>query len=143
MPAHRISPPAVALSLVLSLALAGCGSSASSSSRSAPSASPSATSSGAPSTTAAATGATAPHATSVAISSYAFHPTTITVATGAKITFTNHDQTAHTATSTQSGIFDTGTLAPGATKSVTFTKPGTYTYYCQFHAFMKATVTVQ
>jgi plastocyanin len=79
----------------------------------------------------------------VSISNYAFHPTTITVAKGAKITFTNHDQTAHTATSTQTGVFDTGTINPGASKTVTFSKPGTYTYYCQFHAFMKATVTVQ
>ena len=143
MPAHRISLPAVALSLVLSAALAACGSSASSSSQSTTSASHSATGSAAPTPTAAAGGAVASHATSVAISSYAFQPTTITVAKGAKITFTNRDQTAHTATSTQSGVFDTGTLKPGTSRTVTFTKPGTYTYYCQFHAFMKATVTVQ
>jgi plastocyanin len=135
MPAHRIRLPVLAVSLVLSVALAACGSSASSSSTT--SASHSAAS------TSAAAAAPATHATSVAISNYAFHPATITVAKGAKITFTNHDQTAHTATSTQTGVFDTGTVKPGASRTVTFSKPGTYTYYCQFHAFMKATVTVQ
>ncbi len=134
MPARRLRLPLLAVAL--SASLAACGSSASSSSRSA-------TSSASSSTSAPAAASAAPHATSVAISGYAFHPVTITVAKDAKITFTNHDQTAHTATSTQTGVFDTGTLKPGASKTVTFTKPGTYTYYCQFHAFMKATVTVQ
>jgi len=131
MPAPRIRLPILAVSLALSVSLAACGSSATSSSHSA-------TSSAAPA------GAAAPaHGTSVTIKSYAFHPATIVVAKGAKITFTNSDQTAHTATSTQAGVFDTGTLKPGASKTITFTKPGTYSYYCQFHAFMKATVTVQ
>ena len=138
MSAHRIRLPGVAVSLVLTVGLAACGSSASSS-QSPTSTSHSATPSAIPSTTA----ASAAHAASVAISSYAFHPSTTTVVTGAKITFTNHDQTAHTATSTQSGVFDTGTLNPGTSRTVTFTTPGTYTYYCQFHAFMKATVTVR
>ncbi len=136
MPAIRIRLPVFAVSLVLSVSLAACGSSATSSSHTA-------TSSASPSSTAQAGGSAPAHSTSVEIKSYAFHPATITVATGAKVTFTNHDQTAHTATSTQAGVFDTGTLAPGAGKTVTFTKPGTYTYYCQFHAFMKATVTVR
>ncbi len=136
MSALRISLPILLVSLALSVSLTACGSSTTSSS-------PSASSSASPTSTAQAGGSAPAHSTSVAISSYAFHPPTITVATGAKVTFTNHDQTAHTATSTQSGVFDTGTLKPGAGKTVTFTKPGTYMYFCQFHAFMKATVTVQ
>jgi plastocyanin len=56
------------------------------------------------------------------------------------VTFTNHDQT----TATQSGgAFDTGTIAPGASRTVVLERPGTYTYYCQFHAFMRATVVVK
>lgn len=78
---------------------------------------------------------------SVAISSYAFHPAAVTVAPGTKVRFTNRDQTAHTATA-RNGAFDTGTLKPGRSATVTLTKPGTYTYYCQFHAFMTATVVV-
>jgi plastocyanin len=80
--------------------------------------------------------------TRVAISGYAYQPAAVTVMPGTKITFTNHDQTAHTATSTVTG-FDSGTINPGKSASITVTKPGTYTYYCQFHAFMHATINVK
>jgi plastocyanin len=79
----------------------------------------------------------------VKISGYAFHPVTSTVGPGARVTFTNHDQTAHTATSSKSGVFDTGTLKPGESRTVVLRKPGTYTYFCQFHAFMRATIVVR
>ena len=49
--------------------------------------------------------------------------------------------TAHTATAMQGG-FDCGTVAPGKTVSFTVRKPGTYSYYCQFHAFMTGTIKV-
>jgi plastocyanin len=78
----------------------------------------------------------------VAISGYAYAPAKITVTPGTRITFTNHDRTAHTATSTVTG-FDSGTIKPGKRASITVTKPGTYTYYCQFHAFMHGTITVK
>jgi plastocyanin len=78
----------------------------------------------------------------VTISGYAYQPPKITVAPGTKITFTNRDQTAHTATSTKTG-FDSGTIQPGKSAMITVSKPGTYTYYCQFHAFMHATITVK
>jgi plastocyanin len=81
-------------------------------------------------------------ATRVTISGYAYQPATLTVMRGAKITFTNHDQTAHTATSNTTG-FDSGTIKPGHSASVTVTKAGTYTYYCQFHAFMHGTIIVK
>jgi plastocyanin len=78
----------------------------------------------------------------VSISGYAFHPATITVAAGTRVTFTNHDQTAHTATTTGVG-FDTGTVAPGKSATVTLRRPGTYAYVCQFHAFMHGTIVVR
>jgi plastocyanin len=78
----------------------------------------------------------------VAIRGFAFAPAALTVRAGTKLTFTNSDQTAHTATSKASGVFDTGTVKPGGAATVTLTKPGTYTYYCVFHPFMTATVTV-
>lgn len=78
----------------------------------------------------------------IAIKGFAFRPATITVAPGTKLDFSNSDATAHTATSTSPG-FDTGTVAPKASKTVTVTKAGTYSYYCQFHAFMKATIVVR
>ncbi len=75
------------------------------------------------------------------ISNYAYRPSPLVVTHGATIIVTNRDQTAHTATAT-SGAFDTGTVGPGQTKRFTLTKPGTYTFYCQFHAFMRSTITV-
>jgi plastocyanin len=78
----------------------------------------------------------------VSISGYAFHPATITVPAGTKVTFTNHDQTAHTATGSGSG-FDTGTVAPGRSATVTLRRPGTYRYVCQFHPFMQGTIVVR
>jgi Copper binding proteins, plastocyanin/azurin family len=47
------------------------------------------------------------------------------------------------AASLSAGAFDTGTIAPGASRTVVLKRPGTYTYYCQFHAFMRATVVVK
>ena len=97
-------------------------------------------------TTAPTTSTSAPalpaHKVDVSISGYAFHPATITVAPGARVTFTNHDQTAHTATSTEPG-FDTGTVKPGKSATVLLRRPGTYTFYCEFHAFMRGTVVVK
>ncbi len=78
----------------------------------------------------------------VAISNYAFVPETLAVKTGTRVSFTNHDATAHTATADHSG-FDTGTVNPRATRTVDFTHPGTFTYHCAFHAFMTATITVK
>ena len=66
----------------------------------------------------------------------------MTVGAGSRITFTNHDATAHTATSNKPA-FDTGTVKPGQSATVTLRKAGTYTYYCQFHAFMHGTVIVK
>jgi plastocyanin len=88
--------------------------------------------------------ATSPHRTAprVTISNYAYQPVKLIVARGTKVTFTNHDQTAHTATSTKTG-FDSGTINPGKSATITVTKPGTYTYLCQFHAFMHGTITVR
>ena len=86
--------------------------------------------------------APAAHKLAVSISGYAFKPVSVTVAVGSRVTFTNHDATAHTATSNKPA-FDTGTLKPGHSGTVTLKKAGTYTYYCQFHAFMHGTVIVK
>jgi plastocyanin len=72
----------------------------------------------------------------------AFDPQTITVKAGTEVTWTNSDDATHTATA-DDGSFDTGDLDQGRSKSVTFEKAGSFTYYCRFHPFMKATVEVQ
>lgn len=82
----------------------------------------------------------------VAITDFVFTPAAITVAAGTTVTFTNEDAAPHTATSGASlnadGVFDTGTLKKGQSKSVKLTKTGTFAYYCELHPFMKAKVIV-
>jgi plastocyanin len=77
----------------------------------------------------------------VSIQGFAFHPASITVPVGSTITWTNQDSAPHTATA-KDGSFDTGTLQQGQSMTITFSKAGTYAYYCQFHPFMRGTVTV-
>jgi plastocyanin len=78
----------------------------------------------------------------VQISNFAFSPAQITVKAGTRVTWTNHDQTAHTATANNNS-FDTGTIAPKASRTVDFKRPGTYKYHCAFHAFMTGTIVVK
>jgi plastocyanin len=76
------------------------------------------------------------------ISNFKFVPEAVTVKAGTKVTWTNSDDAAHTATADDSS-FDTGDLNQGDSASVTFDQAGTFSYYCRFHPFMKATVEVQ
>ncbi|MBI4295121.1 MAG: cupredoxin family copper-binding protein [Chloroflexi bacterium] len=84
----------------------------------------------------------APSAQQVSIEGFAFSPQTITVARGTTVVLTNKDAVPHTVTSDDS-VFDSGSLAQGATYSYIFDQSGTFTYYCAFHPYMKGTVIVQ
>jgi len=80
-------------------------------------------------------------AVTLKIANYAFAPASLTVRAGTTITVHNGDSTAHTATA-GSGAFDSGTLKPGASARFTLKRAGSYTYICQFHAFMAGTIRV-
>lgn len=75
------------------------------------------------------------------IQNFAYHAPTITVKVGTRVTWTNHDITNHTVTA-DNGTFDLGNIDPGHSKTMTFTKPGTYHYHCRYHPFMHGTVVV-
>lgn len=79
----------------------------------------------------------------VTIKDYIYKPASITVPKGATVTFTNRDSTAHTATSKESGVFESGPIETGKSAKVTLDKSGTFTYYCLFHPFMKGTIVVE
>src|SRR5262245_11019965 len=64
-------------------------------------------------------------ANAVAIQNFAFSPATITVKAGTTVTWTNHDQDAHTVTANP-GPFRSKTLNTGDTFKFTFTKAGTF-----------------
>ncbi|HET8628220.1 MAG TPA: plastocyanin/azurin family copper-binding protein [Thermomicrobiales bacterium] len=66
---------------------------------------------------------------------YVFSPATLTIAVGDTVTWRNTSDTVHTATSND-GVWDSGDVQPGQTFSFTFTKPGTYQYFCKYHRAM-------
>lgn len=81
----------------------------------------------------------------------AYDPPVIRVAVGTTVTWVNRDRVVHTVTSgrsdgrvgTPDGRFDSGDLEPGDRFSVTFDEPGTFTYYCVPHPWMRGTVIVE
>ena len=78
---------------------------------------------------------------SVTIMNFAFSPLTLTVKTGTKVTWTNKDTVTHTVTA-DNGAFNSGLLPSGNSFSFTFTQAGTYSYHCNIHHSMMATIVV-
>ena len=79
----------------------------------------------------------------IKIVDFVYDPATATVRAGQKVSVPNADAAPHTITDGGSGkAFDSGTIKGKATGSVTFDKPGTYSYICEFHPFMKGEITV-
>jgi plastocyanin len=70
----------------------------------------------------------------------------VVIGTNNTVVFTNNDVVAHTVTSKSvpqgASNFNSGEMLSGATYTYTFTVPGTYQYYCIYHAWMVGTVTV-
>ena len=83
-----------------------------------------------------------PGANEVFIQGNAFSPGTITVTANTTVTWTNKDGVAHTVTS-NTGIFDSGTINANGTYSHLFSTAGSYPYFCSVHPSMKGTVVVQ
>jgi quinohemoprotein ethanol dehydrogenase len=81
-------------------------------------------------------------ASSIAFEDYRFNPARITVATGTKVIFRNTGSEPHNASSSDGGGFDTGLLAKGETATVTFNRPGTYSFTCTPHPSMIGQVIV-
>jgi plastocyanin len=77
----------------------------------------------------------------VPIQAFVFQPTTISVPAGTTVVWTNRDPVAHTVTDIN-GSYDSGLFEESGTFSMTFTTPGTYTYYCIPHPMMIGTVEV-
>ncbi len=62
-----------------------------------------------------------------------FDPTPISIHLGDSVKWSNTSSGfSHTATS-NTGFFDTGSVAPGASKTKVFNYGGSFPYYCQFH----------
>ena len=83
----------------------------------------------------------------IEMSSDSYSPAEVTVAKGTKVTWTNTDTMVHTV-SADNGSYNSGSLAPGQSYSLTFSLPGEYTYFCAFHGSaggvgMSGTIIVQ
>lgn len=82
-------------------------------------------------------------ATEIKIDNFSFTPQTITVPVGSQITWTNQDDIPHTVVSDDKTTFKSKALDTDEKFSFTFTKAGTYTYFCSIHPKMTAKVVVQ
>jgi plastocyanin len=78
----------------------------------------------------------------VKIDNFTFGPQTITVPAGTTVTWTNKDDIPHTSVSTE-GLFKSKVLDTDEKFSYTFTKAGTYTYYCSVHPKMTGQIVVK
>ena len=79
----------------------------------------------------------------VEIADFAFGPATVTIPAGSSVTWTNIDSAPHTATAMDRDALQSGTLNQGESFTQTFDTPGTYEYFCEFHANMKGTIVVE
>ena len=80
---------------------------------------------------------------SVKIDNFSFGPATITIPAGSTVTWTNSDDVPHVVTSDDNKMFKSKALDTDDHFSFTFTKPGTYNYYCAIHPKMTAKIVVQ
>lgn len=83
---------------------------------------------------------------SVSITGFLFKPEKVTVPAGTTVTWTNHDDIAHTVTGgapgAPSGAFDSGNKVKDETFSHVFPSAGTFPYFCSNHNGMRGEVAV-
>jgi len=78
----------------------------------------------------------------VTIDNFTFSPQQITVKAGDTVTWINHDDIPHTATS-KTGVFRSKALDSDDKFSFTFATPGTYAYFCALHPHMTGSIVVE
>src|SRR2546428_8940266 len=78
----------------------------------------------------------------VKIDNFSFGPQTLTVAVGTTVVWTNSDDIPHTVVSTD-GVFKSKVRDTDEKFSYTFTKAGTYPYFCSVHPKMTGKIVVQ
>lgn len=79
----------------------------------------------------------------VKIDNFSFGPQTITVPAGTEVTWVNQDDIPHTVVSDDKTTFKSQALDTDEKFSHTFSKAGTYNYFCSIHPKMTAKVVVQ
>jgi len=78
----------------------------------------------------------------VKIDNFSFGPQTLAVSVGTTVVWTNRDDIPHTVVSTD-GVFKSKVRDTDEKFSYTFTKAGTYPYFCSVHPKMTGNIVVQ
>jgi plastocyanin len=79
----------------------------------------------------------------IEIRAMAFQPAELRVMRGDTVVWINRDIVAHTATASEKGSWDTGTLSQAESGRVVLRKAGKVGYLCQFHPTMRGTLIVR
>jgi len=74
--------------------------------------------------------------------SFGFNPSMLTIRAGTTVIWKNVSSVPHTVTSDDGQTFDSGNIAVGGTFKFTFENAGTYSYHCNIHPYMRATIVV-
>ena len=82
-----------------------------------------------------------PEMMEVKIDNFSFGPAELTVTAGTTIAWTNRDDIPHTVVSTDT-VFKSKALDTDEKFSFTFSKPGTFSYFCSIHPKMTGKVVV-
>lgn len=79
----------------------------------------------------------------IRIQDFLYEPDPAAVRVGEKVSIVNEDQAPHTISDkADRRAFDSGTIKGGVRGSMTFSEPGRYAYFCEFHPTMRGSVTV-
>ena len=80
--------------------------------------------------------------TQIRVDNFTFAPDTVTVPVNGTVTWVNKDDIPHVIASND-GVFKSKALDTDQEFSYTFTKAGTYPYYCSIHPKMVGKIVVQ
>src|SRR5215475_5503126 len=83
-----------------------------------------------------------PSPTEIRVDNFSFGPETLTIPANSTVTWVNKDDVPHVIASND-GLFKSKALDTDDKYSFTFTKPGTYLYYCSVHPKMVGKIVVQ
>ena len=82
----------------------------------------------------------------VAVKTFQFAPDTLRVRVGTRVVWINEDEIEHTVTAgtpaARNAAFNAVLKTKGASTERAFDTPGTFTYFCDRHQFMRGSITV-
>jgi plastocyanin len=76
------------------------------------------------------------------VQDFLFQPGRVEIAAGTTVIWVNNGQVAHTVTA-EDGSFESGSIEPGQSKSITFSRPGNFPFHCTPHPFMRGLIVVR